>query len=256
MQEKRANMNTRAQLTIFIILALVIVAILLILFYPRIKIMVAGPTTSDFIESCTEKAAKEAIDKLAVQGGSLEPENYILYQDNKVEYVCYTTEYYKKCVMQKPFLKQELEKEISKYVEPKVKSCFESLKQQLENRGSDVSLGEIKVETSIVPNSIIITVNAPMVITKEGASSFNKFKTEIKSEMYDLVMLASSIANWEARYGDSESMIYMLYYPNIKVEKKVQSDGSKIYILTERNTEEQFMFASRSVALPAGLTGN
>lgn len=256
-REKRGNMNKnkKAQLTIFIILALVIIAVLLILFYPRIKILVTGPSTQDYIKECTEEAAEEVLEKVTLQGGSLDPENYVLYQGNKVDYVCYASQYYKKCVMQKPFLKQDIEKEVSGYVEPRVKTCLADLKQQLEERGSAVSLGEISVETSIVPNSIIVTVNAPMTITKEGTSSYNKFKTSIKSQLYDLVMITSSISNWEARYGDSETMNYMLYYPHIKVEKKKQGDGSTVYILTNRETLDKFMFASRSVALPAGLTG-
>jgi len=253
-REKKIG-NKRGQVTIFIIIAIVIVAILLILFFPRIKILVTGPSATDYVRECTEEAAEEVLEKITLQGGSLEPENYILYQDNKVEYVCYTNEYYKRCTMQKPFLKQDIEREIISYVEPRVKTCLTSLKQQLEKRGSSVSLEEMSVETSIVPNSIIITVNAPMSVIREGAESFNKFKTSIKSELYDLIMLSSSISNYEARYGDSDSLTYMLYYPDIRVEKKKQGEGSTIYILTHKPTDEKFMFASRSIAWPPGYVG-
>lgn len=252
---KNFRENKHAQLTIFIIIALVIIAVLLFLFYPRIKTIVAGTSPSDYIKSCTETAAKEALDKLSLQGGSLEPENYILYQDSKVEYACYTNEYYKRCLMQKPFLKQDIEEEINAYIEPKVKQCFSSFKSQLESRGSFVSVGEIQVDTAIVPNSIIVTVNAPTTIRKEAAVSFNKFKTDIKSQMYDLIMLSSSISNYEARYGNSDTLTYMLYYPNIKIEKNELSDGSRVYVLTDRDTNEKFMFASRSVVFPAGNIG-
>ena len=112
--------NKKGQLTIFIIIAIIIVAVLLFLFYPRIKTIVSGPSPSSYIEKCTEDATKEVLEKLEAQGGSLTPENYILYEDNKVDYVCYTNEYYKRCTMQKPFLKQDIEKEITEYIEPKV----------------------------------------------------------------------------------------------------------------------------------------
>jgi len=69
-------------------------------------------------------------------------------------------------------------------------------------------------------------------------------------------MITSSIINWEARYGDSESLSFMMHYPSLKIEKKLQSDGTTIYILTNKNTLDKFMFASRSVALPVGITGN
>ena len=45
----------------------------------------------------------------------------------------------------------------------------------------------------------------------------------------------------------------MLYYPSIKVEKKKQSEGTTIYILTDRDSSEEFMFAVRSFAIPPGL---
>jgi len=255
MMERETKKNKKGQLTIFIILAVVIVVILLILFYPRLKNIVSGPDVTEDIKKCAEDAAEEVLEKIAVQGGSLEPENYILYQDNKVDYVCYTNEYYKKCTMQKPLLKQDIEKEINDYVKPKAESCIESLKQQLEGRGNSVSVKEINIETSIVPNSIIVTLNAPMSITKSTTSTFNKFKVSIKSELYDLVMIASSISNYEARYGDADTLTYMLYYPDIKVEKKEQSDGSRVYILTSKLTGEKFIFASRSIAWPPGYIG-
>jgi hypothetical protein len=37
------------------------------------------------------------------------------------------------------------------------------------------------------------------------------------------------------------------------VEKKKQGDGTTVYILTDRDTDEKFYFASRSIAIPAGF---
>ena len=37
--------------------------------------------------------AKNALELLEKQGGSLEPENYILYDDNRVDYLCYINAY-------------------------------------------------------------------------------------------------------------------------------------------------------------------
>ena len=39
---------------------------------------------------------KEIIKKISLQGGSINPEHYYLYQDNKIEYLCYTNQYYQK----------------------------------------------------------------------------------------------------------------------------------------------------------------
>ncbi len=246
----------KGQLTIFIILAIVIVAALLILLYPRIKILIAGPVAPDYIRECTEDSVDEVLEKIELQGGSLAPENYILYNNEKVDYVCYTNEYYKTCTMQKPLLKQDIENEITSYITPKIKDCFLSLEAQLEKRGSDVSLGKVEIKTEIIPNSILVTINAPLTISKGETTEFNKFRVGIDGQLYNLVMISSSIANYEARYGDADPLTYMLYYPNIKIEKKVQSEGTAVYIVTDRPTGEKFMFASRSLAFPPGLIGD
>ena len=65
-----------------------------------------------------------------------------------------------------------------------------------------------------------------------------------------MLMIASSILNYEARYGDSDIWTYMIYYPDYRIEKFKQDEGSKIYTITNRNTGKQFTFATRSLSWP------
>jgi hypothetical protein len=44
----------------------------------------------------------------------------------------------------------------------------------------------------------------------------------------------------------------MSFYPNLRIEKKKQDDGTKVYILGDRTTGEQLLFATRSLAWPPG----
>lgn len=252
MKEKR-----KAQVSIFIIIAVIIVIalIILLLFREDIESVISPPGAQEYIEECAQDAALEALEKVEKQGGSIEPENYLLYESNKVDYVCYTEDYYNKCVMQKPFLKQNIEQEIASYAEPRVRECFRSMQSRLESSGSDVKINEVKVETSLIPNSVAVTIRAPTTITRQGAVSFENLRTNVKSEIYDLTMLASSISNYEARYGDSDTLTYMMYYPDIRVEKIEKSEGSRVYILTHKPTNEKLIFAVRSIAWPAGYLG-
>ena len=48
---------------------------------------------------------------------------------------------------------------------------------------------------------------------------------------------------------------FIMCNPSIKVEKKKQGDETKIYILTDRDTQEKFMFAVKSMPLPIGIVG-
>jgi len=254
MKEKRKN--RKGQLSIFIIIAIVIVIalVVLLLFRKDIQSWISPTGAQEYIRDCAEQYTEEALQKLEMQGGSLEPENYLLYEDNKVDYTCYTEDYLKRCVMQKPFLKQNIEQELASYIEPRVRGCFEEVESQLERSGSVVTVSQVKVETSLVPNSIVVTIRAPTTIRREGAVRYDNFKAEVDSEIYELVMLASSISNYEARYGDSDTIPYMMYYPDIRVEK-IERDLGRVYILTHKPSDEKFIFASRSIAWPAGYLG-
>ncbi len=251
--------NKRGQLTIFIILALLIVILVLIYFLARenINIIFKGESPYNQIDKCIKDSASDAIGTLENQGGTINPQNYYLYQGNKVDYMCYTNEYYKKCVMQKPLLKQDIEKEIKDFTEPRIEGCLNSIKDSYEERGYSFTFKKPEVNVQILPGDVLISLdNTNLVVAKETTESYNNLKVDVSSSLYDFVMTASSIANWEATYGESETLNYMLFYPSLKVEKKIRSDGSKIYILTDRESLEKFMFAVRSIPFPSGVTGN
>jgi len=244
----------RGQITLFIILAILIIGSLLFIFWPKIKISITGanrPIT--YIEKCVaDKEFDNTIQLIAEQGGSAEPENYILFQDKKVEYLCYTNQYYKRCLVQKPLLKASMEQELAEALENKIIGCFDSLKKNLESAGYNVELDNISFQISLVPEKLIVDIDAPLRIEKGETEYFRKFRIEKQSHLYNLVMIGTTIIKNEAKFGDNEVVTYMIYYPDVKIQKLKQEDGSTIYILEDTETREHFIFASRSVAWPAG----
>jgi hypothetical protein len=245
----------KAQVTIFIILALAIVLVLLLLFVGRNNIItiITGKGPVEQVRDCVEKPLEEAIETISEQGGSLEPENYYLYHGSRVTYLCYAEANYKKCVMQKPLLKQSIEKELEEYMLPRVQSCIDGVKQSFEGKGYIVSSKDPEIDVLLRLNSIVLEINSDLRLEKEKIELYESIKIDIGSRLYDLVMIASSISNWEARYGESESMRYMGFYPQLKVEKKKQSEGTTIYTLTQRDSLDKFRFAIRSIVIPAGI---
>ncbi len=252
----------KGQVTIFIIIAIIIVALAFLIysFYPQIKSTIGGEEKNPqaYIQSCIEKDIKDAADKLSLQGGSISPQNYLLYDDSKVEYLCYTTEYGCSpsgcCVVQQPLLKRHIELEIKKQIENNVISCFSSLQSSYEKKGYGVKLtpGDKRVE--LLPKRIAATFNYSLTLTKSSTQKYDSFVVTINNNLYELVAIADSIIDWETTYGDAEVTTYMAYYPDLKVEKKSGEGGSgKIYILTDRNTGNKFQFASRSRVLPSGI---
>ncbi|MCK5149821.1 hypothetical protein KAJ87_02755 [Candidatus Pacearchaeota archaeon] len=248
--------NRKGQVTIFIIIAVIVVVlgVLIFMFYPQIKTTLGFEPQNPyaFIQSCIEGDIENAVGVLSVQGGRINPQHYFLYDNQKLEYLCYTNTYYQTCVVQIPFLKQHIEFEIKNEIEDKVKECFSSLKENYEKRGYEVNLKKGDFGIELAPEKIVSEFNYKLTLTKEDSQTYDEFVVVLDNNLYELASIAESIVEWEATYGDSETTTYMNYYHDLKVEKKKQTDGTTIYIVTNRDTRNKFQFASRSVAWPPG----
>jgi hypothetical protein len=256
MSEKMV-MNKSGQVTIFIIIAIIIVAagLLIYSFYPQIKTSLSTQQQNppSFIQSCIENEIRNAVNEISAQGGSIKPENFILYNDSKVEFLCYTNEYYRNCLVQQPMLKQHMESEIKNKIDKNVDACFVSMKNSYIKQGyaADLKTGDKRIE--LLPNRIVSTFNYSLTLTKgENVQKYNSFVVLLDNNLYELVAIANSIIDWETTYGQAEPSTYMTYYHDLKVEDKSLSEG-KVYILTDRNTGNKFQFAVRGQIWPAGV---
>jgi len=245
----------RGQVSIFIILGVLIVIILIVIFSRDAGFNVIFSAQSPYqeIEACGQEAVVEGLGILSLQGGVIEPQNYYLYQGKKIDYICYSENEYENCVMQKPILTNTITEELTSYSEPLIKNCLNSVRSSLTSRGYTVSMKEPEITIELVPDNVLVDMDIDLRIEKEGVESYKNIRTGIKSKIYNFALIAGSISQWETRYGDSETLNYMLYYPSLKVEKKKQGEGSTVYVLTDRDSDEKFYFASRSIAIPAGL---
>jgi len=252
--------NKRGQVTIFIIIGIIIVVagVLIYLFYPQISTTLGAQenTPQSYIQTCIEKEITETASLLALQGGSLDPKNYIMNNDSKVEFLCYTNEYYKNCIIQQPMLKQHIESEIKNKISGNVNKCFGSLKSNYERQGYTAELKSGNVNVEILPKRIITTMNYSLTLTKGDTQKYTSFVIILNNNLYELTAIANSILEWESVYGNAEVTAYMTYYHDLKVEKKLRSSGEKVYIITDRNTENKFQFATRGQVWPPGYLIN
>ncbi|OIO41891.1 hypothetical protein AUJ62_01820 [Candidatus Pacearchaeota archaeon CG1_02_32_21] len=253
--------GVKGQVTLFIIIAVVIVAGIVLFFTiteqgKNLTQQVLGSQEINVEQSLREclqnDDIKQKISDVLSQGGTNEPTLYYLYQGKQIEYLCYTSQYYQTCYMQKPLLIEYVESEIKKSVKEQVDSCVKNLQEDLTSKGYTLSSRNYGYSVNLANKNIIIIIDYDLSITKEDTQRFDGFEINIPSNAYKLVGLSTSVLNYEARYGDSDPLQYMILYPDVKVEKYKQDDGTKVYILTDRNTNEKFQFAVRSLAWPPG----
>lgn len=248
--------RNRGQVTLFIILAIVIVGIgvAVYMFYPQIQttLGIGAQSPTQFIQSCLEDQIKQNIETISIQGGSLDPRPYFLYDNQKVEYLCYTESYYEPCVMQQPFLRQHIEEELENSISELSRECFTKLEATYQRQGYDTRLNFGEMDVRLFPEKVITTFNHTLTLTKGGSSErYTDFSIVVNNNLYELASIAISILGFETKYGDAETTDYMNIYHDLKVEKKPQSEGTTVYTLT--NTEgEVFRFASRSYIWPSG----
>lgn len=246
----------RGQMTIFLIVAVALIVVILLVFLFRSRIggiFSAEISPNSYLKDCIVPHVKPAVELLAKQGSYQDPEGYISYKGGKVKYLCYTDDFYETCTIQQPMTKNNFEKELNLMVKGKANQCVRNLISEYEKRGYVVSSGGIESSVSLVPGSIITSFNAPLAITKnDQTNKYQNFDVKIESEMYDLLFIANSVIEYEAKLGDSASELYLQYYPDLKIEKIKLTDGTKIYKLSNVVTGEEFSFASRSLAWPAG----
>lgn len=249
--------NQRGQVTIFIIIAILVVAIgvLIYMFFPQIRTGITGETKNPevFIQTCLEDEIKDAVERLSLRGGSIEPEHYFTYNNINIEYLCYTNENLALCVVQQPLLKQHIESEIEDEIAEEVRNCFSQLEENYENRGFNVNLEQGRTTVELLPKRIVTNFDYVLTLTKAETETHDTFRIVLNNNLYELISIAKSIIEWETTLGEADPRLYMTYYPDLKVEKNPRDDGTNIYIITDRNTEDKFQFASRSLVQLIGF---
>ena len=244
----------RGQVTIFIIIAILIVVGIIVYF------LWVGPTYVEKkverlkgFDGCVQDAIDDEMENLGKQGGFIAPEFSYLYNGENIAYLCYTNLYYKPCIMQQPFLKQNFEAELKRLIAEEVNNCYDGSISELKARGYEIKKGAVSFDVSLEPSQAVVIINAPTSVSSAaGGQRFSKFDAKIPSPIYNMLMIATSILQYETRFGDSDVTNLMVFYPEFIIDKIKRSDGTTVYIITDKQTETKFQFATRSFAWPPG----
>ncbi|MBT6690144.1 hypothetical protein HN903_03745 [archaeon] len=237
------------QVTIFIIVAIMIVSVLLVFFlWAQPTYFSEGVGIKGF-EGCVEDALESGISELEGKAGFIEADFTYSYNGEELTYLCYTNNFYETCVVQVPFLKNVFDENLEALIRDDVDACYDASLASLREEGYDVDSGAVDYNVEIEPGAVRLEIDAPVSV---GSQSFARFSVEANAPVYDMVMIATSILQFETKYGDSDVSSMMLYYPDYYIEKIKRGEGTTIYVLEHKTFGNKFKFASRSLVFPAG----
>ena len=165
--------NKRGQVTIFIIIAILIIASVFIffMFKGQIKQSLYSPEVESvylFVDNCIDEVGSEVIYKIGENGGHYFPPNFTT--ESGVPY------YYSKGKSYMPS-KEEIEKEISFFVGEKLFFCTKNF---IDFPNLEITQKEIKTKIIIKKDKIDLDINYPISITRgESTSIIEDFGNEI-----------------------------------------------------------------------------
>jgi hypothetical protein len=260
MNLKRGYINNKGQVTIFIIVAILIVGLAVLLYFllPGLKSNAETQTSSpsEYIDTCMRSKIINTVEITSLKGGVYNSTNVPTYNylGNKTQYLCYTNQYYAPCVVQEPLLLQHMESSIKDEIISDTNSCFQSLVESYKNKGYEASLKNSQTEpmVEILPGRIIVTFDNELTLKKSETQNYKNFQITIDSKLYELSGFAMSIMDWEQKFGDAPLETYMNFYPELIIKKSTQLDGTDVYLIKNVESKDKFQFAVRSLVLPPG----
>ena len=149
---------------------------------------------------------------------------------------------------------QHLKEEVKDNIDTKVRNCFNQFKTNLEKAGYSVDTIYRNFSVQLVPEKIIIDIDAEITTTRnEQTSSQKDFVIIFPSRIYELSVVVQEITSQEARFCNFEQLGYMILYPQFNIDKFRTGDGDTIYDVEDRKTKEKFKFAIRGCVMPPGF---
>jgi len=203
-------MNNRGQMTFFVILAIVIVALVVIFFAVRSGFFVSSIPVEfrpvyNLYSACIEQEAENALSILGTQGGKIDTGDYIPGSEyapfsSHLNFLGIPVPYWyyvsgNNLIKENVPSKTDMEDEVSAFLEDGINNCDFT---QFYEQGFYIELGDPKVDTKIRDSVVEITVNSDIVVSREDRSARKtRHKIEVDSNIGEFYDIAKDIYNRE-----------------------------------------------------------
>ena len=250
----------KGQVTIFIIIAIILVAMIALFILFRSGLMPNLPFGKEvnpqaYMKSCIEDRVYDGIRELSLVGGTLNNDNSVEFTFSeegvarKISYLCYNEEPYMKCINQQPLLINHFEEQLKDYIENDLSECYDAMIINLKNPEENYEGFELE----LMPEKIKIKINADIRLEKnDEIKTYEDFEIAFPSKIYELLNVAKRIVNDKSSrniLGEGTSnfdiMNYEINYPEYDIDRFPKGNGIEIYTIQFRNSDEKFRFATR-----------
>lgn len=188
-------MKKRGQVTIFIIIAVVIIGIAVAFFAFKDTLNIGKESSSDVdpintkFLSCLESTTEEGITFIALQGGY-----YEIPKDMDFSYITEKAPYY--YMNSKKYIPstERIERELENYITEKLELCLNF--SSFEVQGFEINEGDLSTSITVEEEKVYADVNYPLVIKKgEETYRMNEFKINTASSLSKLYSASKEIVN-------------------------------------------------------------
>lgn len=255
MKEKmKKGKSKRSQVTIFVIIAVIIVAALVAMFIlmGKQKITALSPVENPkgYIEDCIKTSSQEALVNIIPSGGLLNAQNYFKFNGMNVLLLCSTGEYERLCTNQHPMLSREIENQIIISIRPAVEKCFAKVSSSL--AGYDYrENSQLQLSAEITPGLLSVKASKKIAYSKnEQAITLENFGIRLNSALWDFVSISNEIVNEEINCNcpsdNCGPLVEKLSNSKYEVGHFVAGSGSEVYSIKEIDTGDIFNIAVKN----------
>ncbi len=252
-------MNNKGQVTIFVIVALVLVVVVFaIIMLNRGKVSLREQDFDNpekYIGSCIKDRANIIIEEMLSGGGFPDSNDTVFYNGEQITYLCRNINNFDPCINQYPLYVSQVEKEFNENIEDDAEQCFSMLKQEFIDRNYKLSdSGDVDLKAKFKPGIVEITLDVDFALSKSDVSKkFSKFDTFVPSKIQSIGFVVNEIISQEAKWCYFSNDGFMVLYPEYDIRVYMMEDTTKIYTIKNKKTGETLKMATRGCALPAGL---
>jgi hypothetical protein len=251
--------NKSGQVTIFIIVGLVLAFVILAIAYfggwiKNDNLSTENPTA--YMKNCILDSVKKS-ENIILESNTypqFNSDNYILYNKEKIPYLCTVSEFYSTCTPQDSAFFIRIKKIMENKVAVDTQNCLNKMYKDFDKSGYDVQKKPGELVLEIFPEYISARINETIYAKKDYNSySFSEFESIYYTNLYGMLKLTQTIVNYESTYCEFNKLNWMKSYNDIIISTTRTSDSTKVYTLQDRLTDRKIKFAIKTCVLPAGI---